>query len=445
MDLFAARDQVRRVLNSDEFRTPLVQIMRKERTLLANKKRETNVEFDPKKLFMVELIEFDRKVILERRSLDSHFSRIVHTRLPQPPLISVDDLQQAALFVLAGDSSDYSDQVLSRFTEVALVQIEEYIIGEEFDLGRWSNIEALAKDTAPEDMELAQLENEFELHIESDGRSTPSVTGSFRGACSSSAMKHLTSSLAPIFQSLVKILRLSATSAEMSAVNASNNQLRDTLEIISDSHMENWTDPDGPTIDWLLAMSSVLCASFKCQFASSEFPGRIKIATLFAHYAEMAANNSVAISFCVAAIEAILCRPKEKKTAVLQQRLPAVLCVEESKWDEYELAIANMYNVRSLCFHGTSIAATEVQVVAVKRLLAAIIRAALEWWTHRSKVLSTPSDSDWFAAIPDKKHRAGRYVEPTGVTRQLSEHLAEVKRVFGDSGFSDLIRTMDQE
>jgi hypothetical protein len=186
-----------------------------------------------------------------------------------------------------------------------------------------------------------------------------------------------------------------------------------------------------PPVTWLMSenVSDLLRYAISYLFTDSDFARRIKNALELTHYADTHANEAIALSFCVSALEALLCDKKDKKVRQLQERIPALLQATTTLAKESAPAVKRLYNARSSCLHGSRLSTESGHTIAARRLAAAVVRGALEWAIHNGDNPWDTSDKDWLQEL----RRAtvhGKVCKVAGVTPELAEHLDEFQRVF---------------
>jgi hypothetical protein len=118
------------------------------------------------------MLETDKEIIVERRLLYPHFEQFVATQLPQPPLISADDLQEVALAHLGGVAVEDASSHYDRFVEFTLQRIEEFNQGPTLNFGEWAPVGIDTKICYGADAEgIGELPNGFVLRVDFDRES----------------------------------------------------------------------------------------------------------------------------------------------------------------------------------------------------------------------------------------------------------------------------------
>jgi hypothetical protein len=167
-------------------------------------------------------------------------------------------------------------------------------------------------------------------------------------------------------------------------------------------------------------------------FIDSDFARRISNAMRLIQFSDAHANDAVSLAFCVSAMEALLCnpwdsRPRIRKSEQLRKRIPALLQAGQDSPD-FDSSVDALYEARSRCLHGSSMSSDPELVLETRRLVAAILRATLEWAIHKSDEPQNVSADDWITEL--QVATAGERQPIPGVTKDLAKHFTDFHRVF---------------
>jgi hypothetical protein len=208
-----------------------------------------------------------------------------------------------------------------------------------------------------------------------------------------------------------------------------------------------WLSDLPPTIEDLVTgagpFGEVLNYGVAFIFVDSHFARRIRNALELTSHADQT-TGAVALSLCVSALEALLCSGTVKKLEQLKWRIPAALHADQKLADDSVGAIRALYDQRSRCLHGERISnqgdmARDLPVV--RRLVAAVLRAALEWAVQKNDGPERTDESEWRKELEAATKNPKQLGHIAGVTEDLAEHLRAFANVFG----KDLIRELFDE
>ncbi len=456
MVLHEARDQVRKVLEDPGFRNNLLQRLEFGRRHGASTRGEPK-DWTAAGLELVDLLDIDQAAMSDERNLYCYFRNAAIAELPQPAVISADDLQDSAVPHLGGMKEENSRELLDRFTAFVLLMIKEVASGPKLDFGDWTWTESDSERPSDgEDFDLFDLPNGFQLWV--DFRTCPSsyvcpaggdvgVVAFFTGTCTQSAIDNLTGNIGPLLTSFVRCLGRSAAATEIAPVVKSEgykfqqtlNKLGTLLDPLGDERSAPAIEGFPPPLDWLLSedVKRVLACAANCLLTESPFARRVKTAITYAQSAQKQADEdrAFALSLCVLAMESLLCNGDKSKCAQFKARIPTLLQSDRQLADKAKTAIGNVYNARSRFFHGDNPDVTQEQLAVTERLLSAALRAAIEWSIHDNADAPWIPQRDWIDTLRDAADR-GHGVP--GVTKELSEHVDKFQRVFGRDRLGDL-------
>jgi hypothetical protein len=342
------------------------------------------------------------------------------------------------------------DRQLQRFVHHVLLKVDEnHSCKTEINFGDWTKAgmhegvdysEPLWDD--PD--EYIQLANGFYVFVtlEQGNMSEVRAKGFIGGVATASAAQQLTKRTGPQIEALIRSLKIASTDAELELARQSHlpwiyNELldekdKDFVEVppaIGD--LCSGVGPFGRSLNFAAAHL----------FIKSPFARRIRNALELTVHADNAVTNNttVALSICVSALEALLCNDcrdsrgrREKKTPQLKLRIPAVLQADQKLSDDFACAFDNLYDVRSRYFHG-DYTPSEVElsrnVPFVRRLIAAVLRGALEWAVHKTNTPEQVNETEWRKELEAATRNLNYHV--AGVTKDLAEHLRAFTNVFG--------------
>jgi hypothetical protein len=454
MDLNQACQQVYDTLTTPEFERRLLQILAKERSLVQNRARRDRgqKEWSVNNLDSVQLLEVDQEIIDEKRALYSHFEEYAVAKMPQPAIISADDLQEVALSQLGGITEETAKVQLQRLIDHVLLKINEFERSKNaIDFSDWAGFESEDEyEDGPlwDDTDSAiQLANGFVLSvwIERNGLCKVNAYGVIHGVSTAMAAQRITESVGPRIASAVRSLKLAATKTELeTAITILHRYDLDALDAILATSMQieqptiippaigslaSGSNPFGTTLDYAAA----------CILIDTDFARRINNSLELTSHADNMTNNSIALSLCVSSLEALLCceDKNERNSEQLQKRIPALLQADQKLAENSGIAIRALYKVRNRCLHGQEVS-TQHDVNAVRRLVAAVLRGVLEWAVHRNDDPVQTDDFEWRkeleVATTDKKDV--KHLE--GVTKGLVDHLLEFTSVFDKNRVAQL-------
>jgi hypothetical protein len=215
MDLEEAYQQIVTALRNPEFLRRLVQILEKERRVKQAKEKRDDDDWNINDLAAFELIKLDAEIIDSQRALYSTFEDHVKT-LPQPPVISADDLQEVALAQLSGMTDDTVATKLQQFIHHILLRVDEVEATEQqMDFGDWLSAGRdnghLDKLSSLLDIPLDRisLANGFELDLRTNTETSLCVRakGYVRGVSTRLAARRVAEQIRPSVESLIRSLK----------------------------------------------------------------------------------------------------------------------------------------------------------------------------------------------------------------------------------------------
>jgi hypothetical protein len=225
----------------------------------------------------------------------------------------------------------------------------------------------------------------------------------------------------------------------MSPVTAHLSQAIFQLDFGDGTAGERVLERAKPPIDWLYSreVARLLDRALTCIFVDSDFASRVKNALWMLHYSDAHSNDAISLSFCVSALEAIHSDAPYDVKKQLIPRVPALLQSAPALASESEKAIRVLYSARSACLHGSGFFAKPGHLLAARRLAAAVLRGMLEWSLNRKNSKhSLPSDEEWVAVLPQVNADLHALSAVPGVTPELSEHLEQFQKLFGNDPLS---------
>jgi hypothetical protein len=233
MDFNEVYKQVSKVLLDPAFLRRLLQILEKERRIKEAAKKRFHQSWNLNDLQSFGMLKLDAEIINQDRALYSTFNEFVVTKLPQPPVITADDLQEIAFSQLGGITEETKAVQLQRFVYHALLKIQQFQSGKcEIVLGKWTRA-GLENDDDYSDGPLWEgitpgrqipLCNGFVLDVEIINEPWSfevNAYGFIEGTCTASAAQRLTQQIKPGIESLMRTLKLSATSQDMESARNS--------------------------------------------------------------------------------------------------------------------------------------------------------------------------------------------------------------------------------
>ena len=419
MELFEACEQVRTVLNDADFRSALLQLMAKERALWAAKGTLLD---DKRSLEGDSLADF---LVFDATSISGTLIERAVNQLPKPSVITAVELREVAQHQLSGIKKEYEDFLFDRFVNFALLRIQGVAYGPMFSLGDW-HVAGVYEGDDHGQCTYCILPNGYDLNFEwdTDNRRLLTPVNCWIWATSTElAVYQASADVEATIQSLVRLLKLSVTSRIRAEVQEYNAKHFPNSRSTSDA--ESDYDDFTPPFSWLMAIQPHIALVLKCHYTHTDFAVRVNHAIELAQCAEVHPNKAIAISFCVSAIEALLCEGVEEKGAQLRNRIPALLHFQ-GKGKEFRSinkAIIALYDIRSQAVHGSRLRATQEQLQSTTRLLSAILRGVLEWAVHASDESDLPEEQEWAAELRKATTDPKNLGKLAGVTIELSEHM----------------------
>lgn len=228
MDLNEAYRQILAALLDPEFQGRLIETLKKERRLKhAEQSRHSEIDGAFGDLDSFGVLQQDAEIIDRERALYSMFEEWAVRRMPQPAVISADDLQDIAFAQIGGMSEADEAYRLRRFLYHTLLKVSPYHQGRpEIDLGDWTRA-GLESEEDYEDGPLwgdapeagpIELPNGFVLDIDIEDdpyHCQVRAKGLLRGVCTTAAAQRLTNQIRPAVESLMRSLKIAMTHSEM--------------------------------------------------------------------------------------------------------------------------------------------------------------------------------------------------------------------------------------
>ena len=390
-----------------------------ERIATMRKHISEKKEINYLEMHLVDRIEFDRTIILDKK-FNRVFEDKIFSQFTPPYPITSDELAQIAFDQFGGTPPEALSKAgliffghVKSFMNVNCQDAEpcETI----FDLGRWSPYLDETNEFDPHEIWIS--ESEYFLMAEFYPDSTDYigvVKATLWGQATPKARMRVGAKLAKYLPSIAKSVAL---------VFKSHPDFRNANE----SELElSYT----PSVDYLISgegqsfFSKCVSRLFhrstkKIDSLKQRFQNAIDLLVL----ADEQESHIVGLSLCFSAIEALVCENPQGIVKELSRRVVALLQPDGKQRPDAIKNIIKLYNFRSNFLHGINMDECEQSYVQTRTLAAAVLRAVVDWQTYQSRMGDESKRKDFLSQL--------KFIEESG------------QKMIGDSG--DLSRLLPEK
>ncbi len=132
---------------------------------------------------------------------------------------------------------------------------------------------------------------------------------------------------------------------------------------------------------------------------TSSFEQRLRNAVHLLVEADAQSHKAIALSLCFSAIEAMVCEKTDGIVDELSRHVSVLLQPTAMERPKAIQAVKRLYNVRSKTLHGDALEEDETAWWSSRLLATGVLKAALDWQAHVTRVGSQPNRNDFLSEL----------------------------------------------
>lgn len=334
------------------------------------------------------------------------FEKHVIQNLPRPPIITVDDLEDAFREHLLVEQDEFK-QAHPQFVQSVIDRLQDRE-GDALPVADYEPFDCLAEEIEEDFWDTWKKEPfniEFFSEREPDAPPWTTLRARFRGTCTEKALKCFQKEAYDVIRSALKSYRLGYSTPDLED---------DAEEAVCETQGAVWMVAGGLGDEEIIRHALVLVhRALVSYFTSpSEVPKnhiafRIRNGLGYLVEADRHKPSALHMLLSVAALEALIGRAADEGiTDKLADRCAVLLEPDKQKRKNCDPFVRGLYKSRSDVIHGRDFKSPAPYAVAARRLAAGVLLEVQEWADFMKRMGKKPCETELFKELKEASHEA---------------------------------------